>query len=129
MFTLRLDVDSSAAKFLAVIRRSFPTSSSARWSSATVSAVVGRPERRVSLSYAWPPSHPVVREAKQHIVFISSIDTVYVFKLPTNVTDSFSSTRNSISSVEYARYHTSPFWRTPARVRENVLFLSAAVVQ
>jgi hypothetical protein len=78
LFTIRLDADGSAAKFLAVIRQSFPTSSAARWSSARMTAVVGRPERRVSLSSVWPPSDPAVRESqRQHSTFINSIGTVY----------------------------------------------------
>jgi len=43
-----------------------------------MTAAVGRLELRVSLSSAWPPSDPAVRESqRQYSAFIHSIDTVY----------------------------------------------------
>jgi hypothetical protein len=57
-FTLRLVANSSASRFLAVIRRSFPTSSSARWSSARVTRVTELRMASLRNCSSWSPTKP-----------------------------------------------------------------------
>jgi hypothetical protein len=78
-----------------------------------VIAVVGRHERRPSLSCIWTFQEPAepTSEARLTVLYFNSIDTVYFFlnRVCVFVTGSLSATRYSLT----AHHHTAPFYDHP----------------
>jgi len=100
MLTVLVDTETAVSSFLLVIHQLFLISSVAHWSSIRVTAAVGWLELHASLRFACPFSEPIVCEAHWLTVLLLTALTFYTFL---NcwwllLTDSFSATRNSVTS-------------------------------
>jgi len=82
------------------------------FSNDRVTDVVGQPEHCVSLNSAWPFSEPAICEAWQQTMILPTALTMYTFhdSWQIFVTDSFSSTKNSIIPP--------PFYESPTHAPE-----------